>query len=107
MKNNENMNNKIERILDWAAERGLNKANPIHQFAKLAEECGELAGALIRQRSDDIIDAIGDIQVVLIILCEQLGLELGDCLDAAYLTIKNRRGEMVEGVFIKEEDLQS
>jgi hypothetical protein len=31
-------------------------------------------------------------------------LSLKDCIDHAYEDIKDRRGKMVDGIFIKEED---
>jgi hypothetical protein len=50
----------------------------------------------------NIIDAIGDIQVVLIILAAQYDLDVDDCLNTAYLQIKDRKGKTVNGIFIKE-----
>ena len=35
----------------------------------------------------------------------QLGLDINDCIKAAYEEIKDRRGELVNGLFVKEEDL--
>ena len=43
--------------------------------------------------------------VVLIIMCQQLGLELVDCLQYSWNEIKNRQGKMINGVFVKESDL--
>ena len=40
------------------------------------------------------------------ILSMQLGLEIEDCVYHAYDEIKNRKGKMVDGIFIKESDLQ-
>jgi hypothetical protein len=50
----------------------------------------------------NIIDAIGDVQVVLIILAAQYDLDVDDCLNTAYLQIKDRKGKTVNGIFIKE-----
>jgi len=50
----------------------------------------------------NIIDAIGDVQVVLIILAAQYYLYVDDCLNTAYLQIKDRKGKTVNGIFIKE-----
>ena len=36
----------------------------------------------------------------------QLDLDLKDCLMSAYSEIVNRRGETVNGIFVKEEDLK-
>ena len=92
-----------DKIIEWAKERGLiNEENAPKQFIKLTEEVGELASALLKKDPDETIDAIGDIQVVLIILCEQLGLDYQECLESAYNEIKDRKGKLVEGTFIRE-----
>jgi hypothetical protein len=34
----------------------------------------------------------------------QLGVKIEDCIDSAYNEIKDRKGKLVNGVFIKESD---
>ncbi len=90
-------------ILKWADEKGLLKAeNAPRQMLKLMEEVGELAGAMAKNKQGDIIDAIGDIQVVLIILSKQLGIDYKECLIYAYNEIKERKGKLINGVFVKD-----
>lgn len=90
-------------ILKWADERGLLKAeNAPKQMLKLFEEIGELAGAMAKNKPGDIVDAIGDIQVVLIILSKQLGYDYEQCLVDAYNVIKERKGKLINGVFVKD-----
>jgi len=90
-------------IIDWANEKNLIKPeNQLKQFAKTVSELGELGDALIKNDKPEVIDAIGDVQVCLIILCEQLGLNPIDCLESAYNVIKNRTGKTVGGTFIKD-----
>lgn len=90
-------------ILEWAKERGiLIPDNATKQMLKLTEEVGELAGAIAKGNNIDQIDAIGDIQVVLIILSEQLGINYKEALESAYNVIKNRTGKTINGVFIKD-----
>jgi NTP pyrophosphatase (non-canonical NTP hydrolase) len=90
-------------IIEWANKRGLlSNENAPKQFLKLAEEVGELASAMAKNNYHDVIDAIGDIQVVLIILSEQLGVNYNEALESAYNEIKNRSGQTINGVFIKE-----
>ena len=90
-------------ILKWADERGLLKAeNAPRQMLKLIEEVGELAGAMAKNKPGDIVDAIGDIQVVLIILSKQLGYDYEQCLVDAYNVIKERKGKLINGVFVKD-----
>lgn len=97
------MNTMKQLILDWAKERDLLKPeNATKQFMKLAEEVGELSNAILKNNEDEQADAIGDIQVVLIILSEQLGFDYDLCLNYAYQVIKNRTGKTVNGTFIKD-----
>ena len=49
-----------------------------------------------------LVNAIGDIQVVLAVMCAQLGLSIDACREVAWNEIKDRRGKMVDGVFVKE-----
>lgn len=92
-----------DKILEWASERGLTSTeNPESQFLKLAEEVGELADCISRDDKPGQIDAIGDIQVVLIILAKKLGFDIDECLEYAYDEIKNRTGKTINGVFLKD-----
>jgi hypothetical protein len=52
------------------------------------------------------LDSIGDCVVVLTILAAQNGLQIEDCIAQAYDEIKERKGVMKDGVFVKEEDAQ-
>ncbi|MGP4073797.1 MazG-like family protein [Piscibacillus sp. B03] len=92
-------------IQQWAKDRGLNTAEPDKQTIKLGEEFGELCQGMSKKNLDQVIDSIGDMYVVLVILAEQLGLSIEDCIDQAYEEIKDRRGKMVSGVFVKDSDL--
>lgn len=99
--------NTLEQlILMWAEERNIIRGSePNAQFLKLTEELGELAHGLCRGDDDEIKDAIGDMMVVLSIMCGQMNTSLAECMSLAYDEIKNRKGKMVDGVFVKEEDL--
>lgn len=91
-------------ILQWAEERELLKPeNAKAQTIKLMEEVGELCGAILKQKPSEQIDAIGDIQVVLIILAKQLGIDYDAALETAYDSIKSRKGQTINGSFVKEE----
>mgnify|MGYP000414380838 CR=1 FL=1 len=93
-----------EKILEWAAARSLlNPDNASKQMVKLMEEVGELSSALLKSNKPEQEDAIGDIQVVLIILSAQLGIDYKASLESAYEVIKNRKGKTVDGTFIKED----
>lgn len=99
------MNNLTGKIQEWAFERNLNNADPNKQALKLGEEFGELCEGLAKNKPDDVVDAIGDMYVVLTILSMQLGQSIESCVEQAYNEIKDRKGKMVNGVFVKEEDL--
>lgn len=101
------MTNLTEKIKQWAVDRNLHTANPDKQMLKLFEELGELAEGMAKDRPEQVKDSIGDIYVVLTILSTQLGIDIEDCIVLAYDEIKDRRGRMVDGVFIKEADLKS
>ena len=98
--------NYIKAIEIWAIRRGLDKTNSDKQLIKLTEEIGELAEAHNKEWRDKQIDSIGDIFVVLTIYALQNGLHLDDCVKEAYDTIKDRNGKMVDGVFVKNSDLE-
>lgn len=93
-----------EQIGQWHHDRNLiDGSTDAAQFLKLIEETGELAGNLARGK--DIRDDVGDICVVLINIAARNGYTLEECMQVAYNDIKDRRGKMVDGVFIKEADL--
>ncbi len=90
-------------VEEWAEEKGiLAKATPLAQAHKTMEECLELAEAVRKDDMPEIIDALGDILVTIIIQAKMQGVSLEDCLDSAYQVIAKRKGRMVDGVFIKE-----
>lgn len=94
------------KIRQWANDRNLILGSDSHrQNTKLTEEHGELSAAIARGNRAGIRDSIGDMVVVLTILAEQYGMEIEACVNAAWEEIKDRKGRMVDGVFIKEEDL--
>lgn len=98
--------NYIKSIEAWATLRGLDKSNSDKQLIKLVEEVGELAEAHNKEWKDKQIDSLGDIFVVLTIYAMQNDLHLDDCVKEAYNTIKDRQGKMIDGVFVKNSDLE-
>jgi NTP pyrophosphatase (non-canonical NTP hydrolase) len=104
--NNRNMTHLITKVVLWADEKNLLKPeNSLKQFTKVVEEVGEVAAALAREDKEELKDGIGDVIVTLIILAEQQGLTLNECLNAAYNEIKDRTGKTINGAFVKAEDL--
>ena len=94
------------RIEEWARERGLDVADPEKQMLKLGEEFGELCQGMAKNKPEQVEDSIGDMYVVMTILSLQLGLDIEDCVMKAYSEIKDRKGKMINGVFVKESDLK-
>lgn len=100
-----NITFRTDDIRQWACDRGLHGGEPARQLLKLVEEVGELAQGVVKNRPEAIRDGIGDVFVVLTVLSLQLGVQIEDCIELAYQEIKDRRGMMVNGVFVKAEDL--
>lgn len=155
-----------EKVEQWFIDRNLHEANPVKQFQKLIEETGELYSGIAKGKSEIIRDSLGDMQVVLIGIEQQikngaqieaspqdmelllLASSLGemaqklykhifhsetktplirpelsllhsnihaiaihnlttadDCLSIAYEEIKDRKGKLINGIWVKEGDL--
>ena len=87
-------------VESWASERGNARA----QLLKAFSEMGELADAEIEGNFLAARDAVGDVLVCLVNFCAMSGLNIPDCLAAAWDEIKDRKGRMVPGgAFVKDE----
>lgn len=95
---------QLEALVEqWADDKGiLNKATPLAQAHKTLEESLELAEAIRTDDDAEVIDALGDILVTIIIQAKMQGVRLEDCLESAYQVIAKRKGKMVGGQFVKE-----
>jgi NTP pyrophosphatase (non-canonical NTP hydrolase) len=92
-----------DAIEDWALERGLIEQSTVEaQLLKLVEETAELITAIRKRDRLATQDSIGDIQTVLAVICVKLDCYLSVCASAAFDEIKDRRGKMVDGQFVKE-----
>ena len=90
-------------VENWAEEKGiLANATPIAQALKTLEETTELCTAINNNDRAEIIDAMGDIMVTLIIQAKMQGLSLEQCLESAYNVIAKRTGKMINGQFVKD-----
>ena len=98
-----NLDDLITATALWHRHRNLIEGSDDKtQFAKLIQEAGELSDNICKGK--DIKDDIGDMLVVLINIAERNNSNLRDCLEVAYNDIKDRKGRMVDGVFVKEAD---
>jgi len=95
----------FENIRQWADERGLyDKGDTKTQLIKLQEEMGELAKATLENDKPEVIDAIGDMVVVLTNLAHLNNVNIETCISEAYNVISKRTGKMVNGTFVKDAD---
>lgn len=95
----------FDKIEQWARDRNFfaeNGATPAGQFEKTEEEVDELEEALAADNIEGIKDGIGDVIVTLVVIAKLKGLNVVDCIQHAYDEIKDRKGKMVNGVFVKE-----
>ena len=151
-----------KKILQWAKDRELDKKGTVEaQTIKTVEELSELVKAVCKDDREEIIDAIGDVHVTLVIgnmldtntemdalscigsdedeytkeqlleqllecsryvlffkyirelialtikalynVCKYYQFDYADCVESAYNVIKNRKGKVVDGQYIKEE----
>jgi NTP pyrophosphatase (non-canonical NTP hydrolase) len=94
----------LGRVIAWHHERNLVLGSTDKdQVLKLIQEVGELSDNVCK--GNDVRDDIGDILVILLNIIERQGLTLGECLEVAYNDIKDRKGKMINGIFVKEADL--
>ena len=96
----------FKEVIDWGRERNI--TNPDKQLCKVLEEVGEMAHEICRSQytSEEMQDSIGDSLVTIIILADILNFDPLFCLQEAYNTIKDRKGETRNGCFEKEEDIK-
>jgi NTP pyrophosphatase (non-canonical NTP hydrolase) len=93
----------IELVSRWHHDRNLIEgATSKDQVLKLIQEVGELSDSVCKQQ--DVKDDIGDCLVILINIAEREGTTLEECLAVAYEDIKDRKGKMIDGIFVKEGD---
>jgi len=93
---------QFDLIREWADERGLyENGDAKTQALKLVEEVGETCRAILKEDHEEVIDGIGDCVVVLTNLAELVGVPIEECIEAAYDEIKNRKGKMANGTYVK------
>jgi len=92
-----------KKVIKWAKDKGIfESSDPKSQCLKTLSEAGELADAVNKNNLDEIVDAIGDIEVTLILLSKMYRIDRHECLKSAYDVISKRKGRMENGVFVKE-----
>ena len=106
------MQELIGKVEQWAIDKGIDQAeNWKPQFKKIVEEVAEYKEELKLSEHDtaanlmDEMTEMGDISVTLAIMAQQRGYRLSTCLQFAYDKIKVRQGEVIDGSFVKSEDI--
>ena len=92
------------KIIQWSeARKIIPNSTPETQLLKAMSELGELADATIKKDQEGVVDGVGDVMVCLVNYCALQDINLVDCMQVAYDTIKNRRGTLLaNGLFVKE-----
>ena len=94
----------VNKIGDWHEERNLIEGSTDKdQVLQLMQELGELSDSVCK--GNDIRDDLGDMMVVMINIMKRNNITMNDCLTVAYNDIKDRKGRMIDGIFVKETDL--
>lgn len=92
-----------ENVLSWAAARGLLEGgDPKTQLLKTVSEVGELADNIAKGSHKAAMDDIGDILVTMVILCHLIDVDIIECCEVAWEEIRNRKGRMINGTFVKD-----
>ena len=114
------MDELILKIEQWMRDKGITRENGVTvvtQYGKMREEVAELGDALnnMLNHSWDVEKAeenanhvdleLGDVVVTAIILAKLHGTDIRTCLSKTFAKIENRKGKIIKGTFVKEEDL--
>lgn len=98
-----NLINEFEPVRKWAEERDIFTEGTVEgQFKKLKEEVKEVREAIDSDNDKEFIDAIGDTIISAINLAKIKGYDAEFCVNSAFKEIKDRKGKMIKGTFVKE-----
>ena len=87
----------------WARARNIPQTStPLAQAKKTLEEAGEMIEAASKQDVPGYRDALGDCLITLIVGAETAGVDLLECFAQAFDEIKDRKGKMINGQFVKD-----
>ena len=97
------MQELIEKVNTWFGDRNLIEGSTDKdQVLKLMQELGELSDHACK--GEDIRDDLGDMLVVMLNIMKRNNFTMEECLQIAYNDIKDRKGKMVDGIFVKESE---
>jgi len=93
-----------DTVAKWHRDRNLiDGSTDLRQMKKLFEEVNELHIDVLN--GSDLRDELGDCLVVLINIATRNNFSLYEALEYSFSKIKDRKGKMIDGIFVKEEDL--
>ena len=95
-------------VLEWAEYIDLLKeGDPIKQLSKMQEELDEYKEAVVSGDKDHAAEELIDLFVTGVVSAEQNGLCIIDKLESVLNKLNSRKdtGKMVNGIFVKKEDL--
>ena len=97
------ISNLISKIMKWHEDRNLIEGSTDKdQVLKLQQELGELSDSVCKQK--DMKDDLGDMMVIMLNIMRRNNLTMEECLETAYMDIKDRKGKMIDGIFVKFEE---
>ena len=103
------MSHKEKEIIQWGVDRNIvgptGQATPEAQIEKTFEEVQEVKDAIAEINIENLIEEIGDVYVTLILQCKMWDISMNDCIDAAYEKIKDRKGIMIQGKYVKQSNI--
>ena len=93
----------IDKIMKWHEDRNLIEGSTDKdQVLKLQQELGELSDSVCKQK--DMKDDLGDMMVIMLNIMKRNNITMEECLETAYNDIKDRKGKMIDGIFVKFEE---
>jgi len=101
-----NFKQEAANVISWALDKGiLSSSTALLQHGKMVEEVYELKHAITTKDKAAIADELGDVLVTAVIQAQMWGLDATQCLTEAVTKITKRDGQLIDGVFVKSEDL--
>ena len=78
------------------------ESDPIGFAGALLHGAAEAMDNYARGNENGVLASLGASYVALGVIARDLGLSLAECMEAAWLEIKDRKGRMIDGKFVKE-----
>lgn len=99
---------ELDEYMDDANSRGglLCKTQSVDNLLhSLFNQVGELATGISKKNLTKVKTGLGGGYRIIEAICHRFDTTVEDCFDASYNVIKDRKGRMIDGVFVKEADL--